>query len=150
MVVDTPLYVADEIARRNLQGKIAAPMDWSDYLIWKTNSGLRPLVYSHVHLTERETWQDYESIFRGNELWLNVLQNHEMKYLLISRSRYPQLARIATRESLGPNPRLSLIYQDQRCVLAELHLSKQQPAKATTLPAAATPAGEPTAPVSGG
>jgi hypothetical protein len=153
-VVDTPLYVSDEIVKRNLQGNIATPMDWADYLVWKTDSGLRPLVYSHVHLTERDTWKDYESIFRGDELWMNVLQNHKMKYLLVSRKRYPQLARLVTYENLSPTPRLAIIYQDQRCVLAQLLMSaKKAPAPQTPAavpPAATPPASEPMAPVTGG
>jgi hypothetical protein len=136
LVVDTPLYVGDEIVRRNLTGRIATPMDWADYLVWKTDAGLKPLVYSHVHLTERETWKDYESIFRGDELWLHVLQNHGMRYVLVSRKRYPQLAGRVLQESRGQTPRVEILYQDQRCLLAELNLSQAAPAKAQPAPAA--------------
>src|SRR5262249_40663299 len=44
MVTDTPLYVADELVRRGITGNIATPMDWADFMIWKTDGRLRPLV----------------------------------------------------------------------------------------------------------
>ena len=120
MVSDTPLYLADELARRDLAGNIAAPMDWADYLIWKTDGRIRPLVYSHVHLTERDTWQDYESIFRGDQTWLESLRKHEMQYLAVSRKRYPDLARHVLLENRQKSPQVRIIYQDQKCLLAEL------------------------------
>jgi hypothetical protein len=119
MVTDTPLYVADELVRRNLSGTIAAPMDWADFLVWKTDGRIKPLVHSHVHLTEINTWRDYELIYRGDGEWLSTLRRQNMQYVLVARSRYPQLARailMANRNNAG----VRIIYQDQRCVLAEV------------------------------
>ena len=119
MVTDTPLYVADELVRRNLAGTIAAPMDWADFLVWKTEGRMQPLVHSHVHLAQIDTWRDYEAIFRGDADWQTVLRRQNMQFVLVSRSRYPQLARgvlLANREEAG----VRILYQDQRCVLAEV------------------------------
>jgi len=119
MVTDTPLYAADELVRRNLAGTIAAPMDWADFLVWKTEGRIKPLVHSHVHLTEISTWRDYEAIFRGDKEWLDVLLRQNMQHVLVARSRYPQLARavlMANRDEAG----VRIIYQDQRCILAEV------------------------------
>jgi hypothetical protein len=119
MVTDTPLYVADELVRRNLTGTIAAPMDWADFLVWKTEGRVKPLVHSHVHLTEIDTWRDYEAIYRGDKDWLDVLRRQNMQHVLVARGRYPQLARavlLANRDEAG----VRIIYQDQRCVLAEV------------------------------
>jgi hypothetical protein len=119
MVTDTPLYVADELVRRNLAGSIAAPMDWADFLVWKTAGRIKPLVHSHVHLTEMNTWRDYEAIFRGDKEWLDLLRRQKMQHVLVARSRYPQLARavlVANRDEAG----VRIIYQDQRCILAEV------------------------------
>ncbi len=119
-VTDTPVYLADELLRRELAGNIAAPMDWSDFLVWKTSGRVRPLVYSHVHLAEPATWRDYESIFRGDESWLATLRRHEMQYVAVQNKRYPQLLRAVLVESRANNPRVRILYQDQTCVLAEL------------------------------
>lgn len=132
MVNETPIYLADEVARRDLSGNIAAPMDWADFLIWKTDGRLKPLVYSHVHLTEAETWQDYESIARGEATWLHILHAHQMKYLVVSRSRYPDLAKRVAVASRSEQPPLRIIYQDQRCILAEIATPVKRPAKAET------------------
>jgi len=130
MVTDTPIYVADELLRRNVSGTIAVPMDWADFLVWKTNGQLKPLVHSHVHLTEIETWRDYEAIFRGDKDWLDVLRRQKMQHVLVARKRYPQLARevlLANRDEAG----VRIIYQDQRCVLAEV-LPAAEPAPTST------------------
>jgi hypothetical protein len=119
-VTDTPLYVADEALRRNLTGKIAAPMDWGDFLVWKSSGRLQPLVHSHVHLTELQTWQDYESIFRGDEAWLPLLRSHEMQYVLVQKKRYPGLLKAVLLEDRTGKGTLRIIYQDQRCLLAEV------------------------------
>ena len=42
----TPLYLADEVARRGITGTIAAPSDWAEYLVWRSEGRLRPLVSS--------------------------------------------------------------------------------------------------------
>ena len=36
---------------RGMAGRIVAPMDWADYLIWRTGGAVEPMVYSHVHLS---------------------------------------------------------------------------------------------------
>jgi len=120
MVTDAPLYVADEVVRRKLTGTIATPMDWADFLVWKTDGALKPLVHSHVHLTEIETWRDYESIYRGDEGWLETLRSHQMQYLLISRTRYPNLLKAVLVEDRSGKGGVRIIYQDQRCLLAEV------------------------------
>src|SRR5262245_11499604 len=89
MVSETPLYLADEVARRGLAGSIAAPMDWADYLVWKSAGRLKPLVYSHVHLAEAATWKDFELLYRAEPTWVAVLNRHEMQYVVASRHRNP-------------------------------------------------------------
>jgi hypothetical protein len=139
VVTDTPLYVADEILRRDLAGNIAAPMDWADFLVWKTGGTLKPLVHSHVHLTEIGTWKDYESIFRGDEVWLHMLQNHQMQYLLVPRQRFANLAKLVLLEDRNGSGRVRIIYKDQRCLLAEVLPPRAQDDSA---PSAARPPGD--------
>lgn len=117
---ETPLYVADEVGRRGLEGKIAAPMDWADYLVWKTGGRVQPLVHTHVHLTEEATWLDYQAIFGGDEMWLHILRQHEMQYVLVSRGRYPKLAKRVLTEDRSGQGTVRIVYQDQRCLLAEV------------------------------
>lgn len=129
-VTDTPVYLADEVVRMNLQGNIAAPMDWGDYLLMRSDEKLRPLVATHVHLVSPDVWNDYQTIFRGDKNWLAVARGRDMKYLAVSKNSYPQLARevlLADREGRG-----RILYHDQRLILIEL------PAKAAP---AATAAG---------
>jgi hypothetical protein len=119
-VTDTPIYVAEELVRRELAGRIAAPMDWADFLVWKTDGRLKPLVHSHVHLLPPATWRDYEAIFRGDAAWLDLLRTHQMQYVLVSRSRFPRLARQVVANDRTHQAGVRLVYQDQRSILAEV------------------------------
>jgi hypothetical protein len=120
MVRETPLYLADELARRNVTGNIAAPMDWADFLVWKTDGRLKPLFYSHVHLAGEQARQDYSLIFQGDPAWLDKLREHQMQFVAVSRQRNPELMRAVLLDARGERPNVRLIYQDQRCIVAQL------------------------------
>lgn len=117
---DTPIYVADEIARRKLEGAFYAPMDWSDYLVWEQPNGFRPLVYSHVHLLGPGVWEDHQQISAGSGDWLALADKHHLKYLVISRQRNQQLAGQVFRYSQQPKTRASVLYQDKKAILVRL------------------------------
>ena len=129
LVTDTPVYVADEVLRRGLAGTIAAPPDWADFLVWKTNSALQPLVHGHVHLADAEAWRDYETIFRGDDAWLPTLRKHQMQYVVVPRRRYPALAKQVLTADRNGQGEVRIIYQDQRCIMAEVKLEAHQPLK---------------------
>lgn len=116
----TPIYLADEMVRRGLQGTLAAPLDWADYLVWKSTGRLRPMIHSHVHLTDEATWRDYEIIFRAQEGWLAILRQRGIRFLAVARTRYPQLARAVLLADREGRPGLRVIYQDQDAILAEV------------------------------
>ena len=119
-VNEAPIHVTDEIVRRSLTGNVAAPMDWADYLSWQTHGQLKPLVYSHVHLTDRETWNDYVGIFTGGNDWLATLRRRNMRYLVIHRQQTPELTKRVLLDDRSPQPGVRILYQDQRSVLAEV------------------------------
>ena len=116
----TPIYLADEMVRRGLSGTLAAPLDWADYLVWKSEGRLRPMVHSHVHLTDEATWRDYQTVFRAQAPWLTILRQRGIRYLAVSRSRYPQLARAVLLADREGRHGLRVVYQDQEAILAEL------------------------------
>jgi hypothetical protein len=117
---DTPVHLADQIERLGLSGNVAAPMDWSDYLIYTSQERLKPLIYGHIHLSRVETFEDYRRIFRGERDWLETLNKHDMRYLLVSRQRFKELARLVSAESRAKTGRLRIVYQDQKAIVAEL------------------------------
>jgi hypothetical protein len=128
LVTDTPIYIADEVTRRNLEGTFAAPMDWADYLIWQTNGELKPLVYSHVHLTNKETWEEYMKIFVGDKTWLERLQRTNTRFLVVSKTRNPELMKqviLADRSNKG---QVWIFYQDQKSLIAEIRLPEKKDA----------------------
>jgi len=119
-VTETPVYITDEALRRNLAGNFAAPMDWADYLVWKTDARLKPMIYGHIHLAKLETFQDYQKVFTGDEFWLQLLNNQKVRYLFVSKDRNKELtSRVLLEERTGAG-RISILFQDQRSILAEI------------------------------
>jgi hypothetical protein len=116
----TPIYVADEIARRGLKGNFYSPMDWADYIVWEQPDGLRPLVYSHVHLLAPEAWTDYQQIDAGAPDWITIADKHRLRYLVIGKQRSPTLARSVVTYAGQRQSRAAIIYQDQHALLVEL------------------------------
>ena len=117
---DTPVHLADQIERLNLSGNMAAPMDWADYLIYTSRGRIKPMIYGHIHLSRAGTFEDYRRIFRGEEQWLETLREHDMRYVLVSRERFQQLARLVSAEARSKSGKLRIVYQDQKAILAEL------------------------------
>jgi len=126
--VDTPVYVTDEIVRRDLHGTFFAPMDWADFMIWQTKGAMQPLAFSHVHLASKETWEAYREIYIGDEAWLRAAREQKVQYVIAARDRNRDLLKkISAAEGTG-NARV--VYQDTKCVVAEvLPEKKKAPAK---------------------
>jgi hypothetical protein len=119
-VRQAPIHLADQATRLNLAGSLAAPMDWADYFVWKTAGRVKPMIYSHVHLTRPETFADYQKIFRGEEVWLKLLHSHGIRYLVLSKERHKELAARVVAELRSGRPHLRIAYQDQRGMILEL------------------------------
>ncbi|WP_425618634.1 hypothetical protein NA78x_002343 [Anatilimnocola sp. NA78] len=147
LVTDTPIYVADEVSRRQLEGTFAAPMDWADYLVWETNGQLKPLVYSHVHLTNKETWDEYVKVFSGDPSWLDRLQKSQTRFLVVNKKRNPELMKHVLMADRSGKGQVWIFYQDQKSMIAEIRRLKPaaKPA-AEQPPAAATSATKTTGP----
>ncbi len=120
MVRETPVHLADEAVRRGLAGNFAAPMDWADFLVWKTGEQLRPMIYGHIHLASMSTFEDYSKIYAGHELWLQVLHSQKVRYLFVSQDRNKELANLVLQESRANAGRVRLLYVDQRGLIAEI------------------------------
>ena len=112
---DTPLYVADQIRWRKLTGNVFCPLDWGDFLIWRSDGAIKPLVYSHVHLVQPEVWDDYLRIYRGDRNWTQLADQHGLDYLVLSRTRNDTL-----RRDVEQHPRASILYQDEQSLLVQL------------------------------
>ena len=126
-VRDTPVHLADQAQRLHLTGNFASPMDWADYLIWTSGGKLQPLIYGHVHLSRPQTFDDFRKIFRGDEVWLHILRQHQMQYLFVSKERNQALvARIVaeTRSGLG---HVRIVYQDQRGMIVDVMPQRNVP-----------------------
>lgn len=115
MAKETPHRLAEEIAGRNLTGRFCSPMDWADYLTWRTHGALEPMVYSHVHLVDGPTWQDFHRIRRLDAGWQQVADRHGIRYLVLRADDG-----IPPKEVLAAGPRYQLIYRDDQAALIEI------------------------------
>ena len=120
MVRETPVHLADQARRLDLEGNFASPMDWADYLVWTSEGRLKPLIYGHVHLLPPETFEDYRKVFRGDEVWLHILRNHQVRYLLVSRERNKALASRVVAESRSELGHVRIIYQDRQGMIVDV------------------------------
>jgi hypothetical protein len=116
----TPIYVADEIARRQLQGSFFAPTHWSDYLVWKQPEGLRPVAWTQGSTQHADFRRDYQQIAAGAPEWLQLADTHQLRYLVISKQGNKTLAQIAMKYAGQSQSRATVLYQDQESVLLEL------------------------------
>ena len=112
---DTPLYAADQMVWRELGGNTFCPLDWGDYLIWRTQGAIKPMVFSHVHLVQPQIWQDYLLLNQGDRSWLRLADKYELDFLILSRERNQTLVRDVQRLS-----RAAVIYQDEQSLIVRL------------------------------
>jgi hypothetical protein len=113
--VDTPYLVAEELVRRGIAGRIITPMDWADYLIWRTAGAVEPMVYSHMHLSSASLWEDSLRIQSGEAGWLELADRYGLRYLVVSRARQPRW-----QAAIAQEPRCRVRYEDQQSLLAEI------------------------------
>lgn len=113
--VGTPKGVADHIEKLGLSGRIFAPLDWADYLMWRADGRIEPLVYSAVHLTGPDVWRDFLRIRSGAEAWLTVADRYGLSLLLIDRERNGRLAARAVS-----HPRCRVLYEDRQALLVKI------------------------------
>ncbi|MGD0898710.1 MAG: hypothetical protein ABR915_12810 [Thermoguttaceae bacterium] len=112
---DTPYLVAEELASRGITGRIVAPMDWADYLIWRTGGAVEPLVYTHVHLSGPNLWEDFLHVQSAEAGWLELVDRYGLRYLVVSRARQPGQQLAIARE-----PRCRIRYEDPQALLVEI------------------------------
>ncbi|MBX3415547.1 MAG: hypothetical protein KF708_22880 [Pirellulales bacterium] len=111
----TPLHVAEALEEHLVTGPLFAPMDWSDYLIWRNGAHVRPFVFTHVHLIAGAVWSDFLELSRGGAGWLDVIDAYGLKHLVLDRQRNGNLHMLALM-----SPRCRVLYQDQQAVLVEV------------------------------
>jgi hypothetical protein len=132
----TPIYIADEISRRHLQGTFFAPLEWADYLVWSQPDGLRPLAYSHVHQASPEVWQAQQALEAGADNWLKIVDEHSLRYLVINKQRNQSLAHQVMQYSRRPQSRAHVLYQDRRSLLVRVFPEKSVLVRPTKITAA--------------
>lgn len=127
---DTPLYVAEQMRQRGLTGRIMSPLDWGGYLIWHTQGAIQPMVYSQVHLQQSKLRDDFLCISRGDSNWVQVVDQYDLDYLILSRKRNNTL-----RRDIEQHPRASILYQDEQSVLVQLlKTASAYPGRVSTAP----------------
>jgi hypothetical protein len=112
---DTPHAMACRIRQMGLSGRVFTPMDWADYIIFHTDEAVRPLIFTHVHLTHPSVWRDYKHIYTAGEAWLEVVDKHEIDYLVLDRKRNGKLTALAVA-----SPRCRVLYENRQGLLLEV------------------------------
>lgn len=115
---DTPEKLAAWIQSHRIEGRIFAPMDWADYLVWRTHGAVEPLVHSHVHLIAADVWRDFLLLDQGTSDWKHVAESYGLKYLVLSSQRHRQWVIL-----VAGDPGCRVLYQDRQALLVEIGCS---------------------------
>jgi len=128
----TPIFVAEELNRRQIEGRVFSTMAWADYLLWVNQGRIQPLVYSHVHLMRPDVWSHYAELDAGSARWLEIVDNYRLNYLVLSADRHEQLARRVIANVRSDSPRTRVIYRDEKSMVVKvLHPPKAEKQAAT-------------------
>jgi len=111
----TPIALGAAVEERQVAGRVLAPMDWGDWLIWKSGGRLQPFVYSHVHLSTAQVWRDYLYLMSGPADWAEVADRHDIELVALDYRSHGQLIRRLLR-----SPRAVVLYRDHQAVLFRL------------------------------
>jgi hypothetical protein len=106
----TPIYLAHEIERRQLDGRFFAPYDWSDYLTWRSDGHLQPMMHSLTPLAREEVWTDFKHLDDGGSHWLKIADFYEIDYLVLSREWNAHLIQSALEQD---ESRVTMVFQDE-------------------------------------
>ncbi|MCS7303867.1 MAG: hypothetical protein NZ602_02000 [Thermoguttaceae bacterium] len=110
---DTPEPLAQFLLDRQIQGRMYAPMQWADYLVWRTEGAVVPLVHCHVHLIPAPVWEDFLAFEQTRPIWPQLADKYRLDYLIVHRRENPLLA-----SALQRHPRSELLWEDSQAMLA--------------------------------
>ncbi len=109
---DTPEALAQFLLDRQIEGRIYAPMQWADYLVWRTEGKVVPLVHCHVHLIPPGVWEDFLALERASPQWVQLADKYPLDYLIVHRRENPHLAAVLER-----HPRSEVLWKDSQALL---------------------------------
>lgn len=115
----TPYAVGEAIATRDVTGPMFCPMDWADYLVWRTQDGVQPLVSTHVHAVSDQVWADSRQIEAGSPRWLTLADQYGIRHLIMDRTRQPRLL-----HQVSGQPRCRVAYEDSQAIWVEIRPPK--------------------------
>ncbi len=73
------------------------------------------MVYTHVHLSSPQLWEDSVSIQLAKEGWLELADRYKLRGLVVSRARQPSLQAAIARQ-----PRCRVRYADAQALFVEI------------------------------
>jgi hypothetical protein len=101
-----PLQAADFLRRNGIQGNLAVPFDWGEYLIWKLYPGIRVSIDGrYTTAYPMEVIQDNWEWIGGGRGWRRLLEGHPTE-IAITKRHHPVTA------LLRKDPEWVYIYSD--------------------------------------
>jgi hypothetical protein len=106
----TPVELTDWLNRNEVpSGQVFNCSEWGDYLLFAGPPQLPLFVYSHVHLTPREVWQDYREISYGlTSEWQTRLDRYGVNSVIMDHRAHGEMIRKLTRD-----PQWEQVYDDR-------------------------------------
>ena len=79
--------------------RVFATMEWSNYLAWQTDGGVKVFAEGHVELYPPRTWAEYVTVNDARPGWDQVLDRYGVRYLVLDRAYHAALQAEVRRSS---------------------------------------------------
>lgn len=93
------------------EGLVWTPNTWGDFVTWQSETAVPVMVNSHAHLIPRAIWQDYRCVSLGEPDCCQVLDKHNVQWVLAGSRRDRLL------ERLKVSGQWSVAFKDSRATI---------------------------------
>jgi hypothetical protein len=70
------------------EGNIFTRLEWSEYLTWKLGPDFKVFMDGRIEIFPDEVWREYSAVTRGDAGWEQILDRHDVRFLLIDTGPY--------------------------------------------------------------
>jgi hypothetical protein len=79
--------VCDHI-RHERPGGIYSRFSWGEYLGWELAPRQRVFLDGRIEIYPDDIWEEYQAVVRGRADWNEILQRHEVEWLVLDTGTY--------------------------------------------------------------
>ena len=87
-----PIGASEYLNTQSTDGiRLFSQPEWGGFLIWRHNPQMKVFIDGRVEQFPLLVWEDYYHIITAGVHWLDLLEDYEVDYLILSRERHGKL-----------------------------------------------------------